>query len=318
MDKISVIVPCYNEEMMIEMFHKSLDRVISAMPGTTFEIIFVNDGSKDNTQKKLEELAERDLRVYYISFSRNFGKEAAMYAGITHATGDYTVIMDADLQHPPELIPQMYNIIRTGSCDCVATRRISRDNEPPVRSAFAHLFYNIFNKLCHLDVVDGAMDFRMMTRQMTESIAAMPEHGRFSKGIFSWVGFRTEWLEYKNIERAAGETKWSFLKLLLYAIEGFTSFSYFPLHIPTIFGGTVFGLSAIAGIVTLIMHLTGTAVSGVWTIILVMLLLFGIQFMMMGVLGEYTAKIYLEAKNRPQFIIKNTNIGSNVERGRRI
>lgn len=310
MDRISIIVPCFNEEMMIDMFYEELSRVMLSMSDVDFEIVFVDDGSKDKTHEKLCALADKDIRVRYISFSKNFGKEAAMLAGINHVQGDYTVIMDADLQHPPALIPKMYGIIKSGGCDCVATRRINREKEPVIRSFFAKWFYRLFNKLCGLDVVDGAMDFRMMSAQMTDAIKSMPEHGRFSKGIFSWVGFTTEWIEYKNIERAAGETKWSFGKLLLYAIEGFTSFSHFPLYIPALAGITLTGATAIAAIITLILHFAANmAVSGVWTLVLVILFMFGLQFMIIGVFGGYIAKIFVESKNRPHYIIKDTNIG---------
>lgn len=309
MDKISVIVPCYNEEKVIDMFYAELVKSVADV-GAEFEFVFVDDGSKDKTYQKLTTLAGEDSRVRYISFSKNFGKEAAMLAGFSYASGNYIVVMDADLQHPPALIPKMYEIITSSDCDCVATRRISRESEPPIRSFFAHKFYKLFNKLCGLDVVDGAMDFRMMTKRMVDAILSMPENGRFSKGIFSWVGFKTEWLEYKNIERAAGETKWSFGKLLLYAIEGFTSFSHLPLYIPAILGVALTGVTSVAIVVALILHFAmNVAVSSAWAIALLVLFMFGVQFMILGVFGGYIAKIFVESKNRPQFIIKDTNIG---------
>lgn len=308
MDKISVIVPCYNEEKVIEMFYAELIKSVENVEAD-FEFVFVDDGSRDKTFEKLTTLAGEDSRVRYISFSKNFGKEAAMLAGFNYASGKYIVVMDADLQHPPALIPKMYERIKASDCDCVATRRISRDNEPPVRSFFAHKFYKLFNKLCGLDVVDGAMDFRMMTKRMVDAILSMPEHGRFSKGIFSWVGFKTEWLEYKNIERAAGETKWSFGKLLLYAIEGFTSFSHLPLYIPAIAGVLLTGVSAVAILVALILRFgVGVAVSSAWALALLILFMFGVQFMILGVFGGYIAKIFVESKSRPQYIIADTNI----------
>lgn len=313
MDKISVIVPCFNEEAMIDMFYSEISNVMSLMKEVSFEIVFVDDGSKDKTHEKLVCLAQKDDRIKYISFSKNFGKEAAMLAGINYVSGDYTVIMDADLQHPPALIPKMYDIIKTGVCDCVATRRSTRENEPRIRSWFANYFYNLFNKLCDLDVVSGAMDFRMMSKQMVEAIKSMPEHGRFSKGIFSWVGFKTEWIQYENIERAAGETKWSFRRLLLYAIEGFTSFSHFPLYIPALIGIGLTGAATLALIITLILWLAaGMVISGVWILALVILFMFGIQFMILGVFGGYLAKIFVESKNRPHYIIKDTNMGECV------
>ena len=310
MDKISIVVPCFNEEQMIDMFYSELVKVMSGMKDIEYEILFVDDGSKDTTCQKLCTIAAGDKCVRYISFSKNFGKEAAMLAGINHASGDYTVVMDADLQHPPALIPKMYGIITSGNCDCVATCRSTRKNEPVVRSFFAKAFYRIFNKLCGLDMVDGAMDFRMMTRQMIEAIKSLPEHGRFSKGIFSWVGFTTEWIEYENIERVAGQTKWSFTKLLLYAIEGFTSFSHFPLYVPALGGIFLTGASILAAIVTLILHLAdAVCISNLWIMILVMLFMFGLQFMLLGVFGGYIAKIFVESKNRPHYIIRATNIG---------
>ncbi len=310
MDKISVIVPCYNEEQMIDMFYAELTKAVSVIENVDFQFLFVDDGSKDKTLQKLCDIAKSDKRVQYISFSKNFGKEAAMLAGINNANGDYVVIMDADLQHPPELISKMYSIIKSSGCDCVATRRLTREKEPVIRSLFARTFYKIFNKLCGLDLVDGAMDFRMMSRQMVDAIKSMPEHCRFSKGIFSWVGFTTQWIEYKNIERAAGDTKWSFGKLLMYAIEGFTSFSHAPLYIPAILGIALCGGSALAAIITLVMYLASAVwVSALWILILVLLFMFGLQFMMLGVFGGYIAKIFVESKNRPQYIIKDTNIG---------
>lgn len=308
MDKISVIVPCYNEEKVIDMFYAELVKSVGDI-GADFEFIFADDGSRDKTLVKLTALAEKDSRVRYISFSKNFGKEAAMLAGFSYAAGDYIVVMDADLQHPPAVIPKMYEKMKSSDCDCVATRRTSRDNEPPIRSFFAHKFYNIFNRLCGLDVVDGAMDFRMMTKRMVNAILSMPEHGRFSKGIFSWVGFKTEWIEYKNIERAAGETKWSFGKLLLYAIEGFTSFSHMPLYIPAIVGVLLTGGTLVGVLVALILHFAvGIAVSPLCALTLLILFMFGVQFMILGVFGGYIAKIFVESKNRPQYIVRDTNI----------
>lgn len=310
MDKISIIVPCYNEEKVIDLFHTELSKAIAEMSTVRFELIFVDDGSKDDTLKKLKAIAEKDISARYISFSKNFGKEAAMLAGLKFADGNYVVVMDADLQHPPAIVPKMYSIIKSTDCDCVATRRVTRANEPPVRSFFAHKFYKLFNKLCGLDVVDGAMDFRMMSKRMVDAILSMPEHGRFSKGIFSWVGFNTEWIEYENVERAAGETKWSFGKLLMYAIEGFTSFSHLPLYIPALAGITLTGLTVLAALITLIVGLASDLViSPFWLICLLVLFMFGVQFMILGVFGGYIAKIFVESKNRPHYIIRDTNIG---------
>ncbi len=311
MDKISIIVPCYNEDKVIDMFYEELSKALSELGTVRTEIIFVDDGSKDETLQKLKVLSERDISVRYISFSKNFGKEAAMLAGLKFSDGDYVVVMDADLQHPPKVVPKMYSIIKSTACDSVATRRVTRENEPKIRSFFAHQFYKLFNKLCKLDVVDGAMDFRMMSRKMVDAILSMPESGRFSKGIFSWVGFDTEWIEYENVERAAGETKWSFTKLLMYAIEGFTSFSHFPLYTPALMGIGLTALTALAALVTLVVDIISkTAVSGFWLLALLVLFMSGIQLMLMGVFGGYIAKIFVESKARPQYIIRDTNIAT--------
>lgn len=309
MDKISVIVPCYNEEQTVELFYSETSRVADNMTEAEFEFIFVNDGSADKTQEKLEQLAQRDSRVLFISFSRNFGKEAAMYAGLNHARGDYVVIMDADLQHPPAVIPKMYEIIKRTGCDCVATRRVTREKEPPIRSFFAHRFYNMFNRLCGLDVVDGAMDFRMMSAKMAKSIADMPEHGRFSKGIFAWVGFKTEWIEYENVERAAGETKWSFKKLLMYAVDGFTSFSFSPLYLPIWLGV----LCILAAAVLAVLSAVGVSVAYL-PVMLLLLCLFGVQLSLIGVLGHYISRISAEVRGRPLYIIGKTNIGEDKQK----
>ncbi len=310
MDKISIIVPCYNEEKVIDIFHTELTKALSALGTVRLEIIYVDDGSRDATLGKLKEISDKDISVRYISFSKNFGKESAMLAGLRAADGNYVVVMDSDMQHPPYVVPKMYSIIKEKDCDCVATRRVTRKNEPPVRSFFAHKFYRLFNKLCGLDLVDGAMDFRMMSRKMVDAILAMPEHGRFSKGIFSWVGFKTEWIEYENVERAAGETKWSFGKLLMYAIEGFTSFSHLPLYIPALAGITLTGLTALAAVITLIVALVSKVViSTLWLFSLLILFMFGVQFMMVGVFGGYLAKIFVESKARPHYIVGETNIG---------
>ena len=237
MKKISLIVPCYNEQEVIEIFHEEVKKVEKEFKKEAkFEIIFVNDGSRDNTLNLMRKLAKEDKDVRYVSFSRNFGKEAAMYAGLEASTGDYVAIMDADLQDPPALLKEMYDTLETGEYDSVATRRVTRKGEPPIRSFFARMYYKLINKISKTEIVDGARDFRLMTRQMVNSVLSLKEYNRFSKGIFSWVGYRTKWLEYENIERAAGTTKWSFFKLFLYSLESIVAFSTVPLSIASVFG----------------------------------------------------------------------------------
>ena len=236
MDKISVIIPCFNEEASLPFYKEEILKVMQQMPSEEFELLFINDGSKDTTLHLLKQYAAEDDRFKYISFSRNFGKEAAIYAGLQHSTGDYVCIMDADLQDPPSLLPEMYDIVKNHEYDSVATRRVSRKGEPAIRSFFARMFYKIINKISDADIVDGARDYRLMNRAMVDAIVSMSEYNRFSKGIFGWVGFKTKWLEYENVERVAGETKWSFWKLFKYSIEGMTAFSVLPLQIASIFG----------------------------------------------------------------------------------
>lgn len=270
-----------------------------------FEIIFINDGSKDNTLALLRELQQKDGQVHYISFSRNFGKEAAMYAGLEASTGDYVVVMDADLQHPPENMIKMYNIIKEENYDCVAYRRISRAGEPPIRSFFARMFYKIINKISDTEIIDGATDFRMMSRPMVDAILSMKEYNRFSKGIFTWVGFNTKWLEYVNVERVAGETKWSFWKLLKYSFDGITGFSTAPLAIASL-GGALFCIIAFLWMLYIVAKtlLFGDPVAGFPTLACMMLLLGGIQLLCLGILGQYLAKMYLEIKNRPIYVVQ--------------
>ena len=277
------------------------------MKKVSFEFIFVNDGSKDKTLSVLKDLSKKDSRVKFISFSRNFGKEAAMYAGLKNSKGDYVAIMDADLQDPPALLPEMYDAIVKEGYDSVATRRVTRKGEPVIRSFFARMFYKIINKISKADIVDGARDFRLMTRQMVDAIVSMEEYNRFSKGIFGWIGFDTKWLEYENVERAAGETKWSFFKLLRYSIEGIVAFSTFPLSLTFIFG-ILFCLVAIIFIIvrTLIF---GDATSGWPSLVCIMFFISGIQLCCMGILGQYLSKTYLETKKRPIYIIKETEKG---------
>lgn len=307
--RISIVVPCYNEQEVLPMFYEELNKVMKKLENVELELILVNDGSKDNTLKEFKELANKDERVKYISFSRNFGKEAAMYAGLEATTGDYVAIMDADLQDPPKLLLEMYSILENSDYDCVGTRRVTRKGEPKIRSFFAKIFYKLMKKISKMDIVDGARDFRLMTRQMTDSIISMQEYNRFSKGIFTWVGFKTKWLEYENIERAAGKTKWSFWKLFIYSLDGITAFSTFPLVISTILG-MLFCLLAFIMILVIIFKTIafGEPVSGWPSTVCAILFVGGVQLFCTGIIGQYMAKTYLEVKKRPIFIVKETNI----------
>ena len=309
MDKISVAVPCYNEEPALEPFFAAVSAVAEQMPEVAFEFLFIDDGSRDRTLEKMQELAQRDSRVKYISFSRNFGKEAGIYAGLENATGDYVVVMDADLQDPPALLPEMYRSIKEEGYDCVGSRRVTRKGEPPIRSLFARLFYKLINKMSDAEIVDGARDFQMMNRQVVEAILSMGEYNRFSKGIFGWIGFKKKWLEYENIERVAGETKWSFWQLLLYAIEGIVAFSTTPLVISSVFGLICCALALVMILVIIARTLIfGDPTSGWPSLVCIMLLLSGIQMLGIGILGQYLAKTYLETKKRPIYLVRQTNI----------
>lgn len=307
--KISIVVPCYNEQEVLPMFYEELNKVMKKLGNVELELILVNDGSKDNTLKEFKELASKDERVRYISFSRNFGKEAAMYAGLEASTGDYVAIMDADLQDPPKLLVEMYDILENSDYDCVGTRRVTRKGEPKIRSFFAKLFYKLMKKISKMDIVDGARDFRLMTRQMTDSIVSMQEYNRFSKGIFTWVGFKTKWLEYENVERAAGKSKWSFWKLFIYSLDGITAFSTFPLVIAAILG-MLFCILAFIMILVIIFKTIafGEPVSGWPSTVCAILFVGGVQLFCTGIIGQYIAKTYLEVKKRPIFIVKETNI----------
>lgn len=273
-----------------------------------FEILFINDGSHDKTLQILRRAAQEDKRIRYISFARNFGKEAAMYAGFQNCTGDYAAVMDADMQDPPSLLPEMYQALQSGEYDSVATRRVTRKGEPPIRSFFARCFYKLINRISDADIVDGARDFRLMTRQMVDAILSMTEYNRFSKGIFGWVGFRTKWLPYENVERVAGETKWSFWKLFLYSLEGITAFSTAPLAIASIAGILLCIVALLFVCVVLVKTLAfGDAVGGWPSMMCVILFLGGVQLFCMGILGQYLAKTYLETKKRPIYIVQETN-----------
>ena len=309
MDKISVIIPCYNEQEAIPIFYKEIQKTAEELSHQELELLFVNDGSKDGSLEEMKHLSEADPRVKYVSFSRNFGKEAAMYAGLSYASGDYIAIMDVDLQDPPALLPEMYRILTTEDYDCVATRRVTRKGEPPIRSFFARRFYGLMHRLSKTEIVDGARDYRLMTRQFVDELLRLGEYNRFSKGLFGWVGFRTKWLEYENVERSAGETKWSFWKLLIYSIEGIVGFTTAPL-VMAAFLGILFCLMAFIAICFIVIRtiLYGDPVSGWPSMTCIIVFLGGIQLFCMGILGEYMAKTYMETKHRPIFICKETNI----------
>ncbi len=310
MEKISVIVPCYNEEESLPMFYQEIQSVMSKMDYVEWELCFIDDGSKDGTLPLLRSFVQQDSRVRFTSFSRNFGKEAAMYAGFQMCTGDYAAVMDADMQDPPSLLPEMYEAVRDGEYDSVATRRVTRDGEPPIRSFFARMFYRIINKISSADIVDGARDFRLMRRSMVNAILEMGEYNRFSKGIFGWVGFKTKWLPYKNVERVAGETKWSFWKLFLYSLDGITAFSTAPLMIASVAGVLLCLLAMIMIVVIVVRTLVfGDPVGGWPSMMSVILLLGGIQLFGIGILGQYLAKTYLETKKRPIYLVRETEEG---------
>ena len=307
MDLITVIVPCYNEQESLPLFYKEIVKVAKKMKEVNFEFLFVNDGSKDKTLDILRDLSKKDKRVRYVSFSRNFGKEAAMYAGFENSRGDYVVVMDADLQDPPSLLPEMFKYIKEEDYDSVATRRVTRKGEPPIRSFFARMFYKIINRISKADIVDGARDYRLMTRQMVDSILSMKEYNRFSKGIFGWVGFKTKWIAYENIERVAGETKWNFWKLFLYSIEGIIAFSTLPLTIASVFG-IIFCIIAFLLILFIITKtlLYGDPVAGWPSLVCIIFLVSGVQLFCLGIMGQYLSKTYLETKDRPIYIVKET------------
>ena len=306
MEKISLVVPCYNEEEVIKFFYDEIQKIKKGFEEVSFEIIFVNDGSKDKTLELMRELSKND-DVRYVSFSRNFGKEAAMYAGLEASLGDYVAIMDADLQDPPALLKEMYEILKSKEYDSVATRRVTRKGEPIIRSFFSRLYYKIINKISKTEIVDGARDFRLMTRQMVNAVLEVKEYNRFSKGIFSWVGFRTKWLEYENVERVAGETKWSFWKLFLYSLDSIMAFSTLPLSIASVMG-ILFCFVAFIIIVFIIVRtlMFGDPTSGWPSITCIMFFIGGVQLLCIGVIGQYLSKTYLEVKKRPIYIIQET------------
>lgn len=312
---ISLIIPCYNEETGLDILYKALQDVSEQLPNYNFEFLFINDGSKDRTLDLIESYAKNDGRVRYISFSRNFGKEAAMYAGFCNAKGDYTTVMDSDMQDPPSLLPQMVEILEQGEYDSVATRRVTRNGEPPIRSFFARQFYKIINRISDTDVVDGARDFRLMRREMVDTIVAMGESNRFSKGIFGWIGFNTYWLPYENVERAAGETKWSFWKLFKYAVDGVVNFSQAPLMISAWIGFFFVLVSVLAIVFVFVRKLIyGGSVEGWASLVCIILFVGGVQLFCTGVMGSYLAKTYQEVKRRPHYIVGKTNIENVVKK----
>lgn len=316
---ITVVVPCYNEEQALPYFIPEIQQVAKTLETqyqVDLEVLLVNDGSKDGTLSLMRTYAGQYQNVRYLSFSRNFGKEAAIYAGLEHAKGDYVAIMDADMQDPPALLPQMYEILRDEPYDSVATRRVDRAGEPPIRSFFARTFYKLINRISDADIVDGARDYRLMKRAMVDAILSMKEYNRFSKGIFGWVGFRTKWLHYENVQRVAGETKWSFWKLFLYSIEGIVAFSTAPLAMASVFGIITCLCAALALCFILVRTiLFGDPVEGWPSMMCVMLFLGGIQLLSIGVIGQYLAKTYLETKHRPIYILQESSDGTKKDEG---
>lgn len=307
MESIAIIVPCYNEQEALPIFYEETTKVMSKL-NYDYKILLINDGSKDDTLKIMKSIAERDSHVKYLSFSRNFGKEAAMYAGFCNADADYVCVMDADMQDPPSLLPKMLEIIHKEGYDSVATRRKDREGEPPIRSWFARTFYKIINKISDADIVDGARDFRLMKRDMVEAIINMTEYNRFSKGIFGWIGFKTYWLSYDNVERVAGETKWNFWKLTKYAIDGIINFSQAPLSAVSWFGVLMTMFAFLSLMVVVGRRLIyGDPVAGWASTICVIIFIGGLQLFSLGVIGQYISKMYVETKKRPHYIISETN-----------
>lgn len=306
--KISLIIPCYNEEESLPPLYEALKEVTGSMPDYDFEMIFVDDGSKDRTLPILKDLAKEDERITYISFSRNFGKEAAMYAGFCNVTGDYAAVMDADMQHPPSLIPEMVKILETGEYDSVAARRTTRKGESKIRSFFSRCFYRLMGKISDANMKQGATDFRLMRRDMVDAIVAMSENNRFSKGIFGWVGFKTYWLPYENVERVAGKTKWNFWKLFKYSTDGIMSFSTTPLKIAS-WSGIFFTFCAIAMLIFVFIRavMYGDPVAGWPSTVCIILFIGGVQLFSLGIMGQYISKMYMEVKNRPHYIVSQTN-----------
>lgn len=314
MDLITLIIPCYNEQESLPLLYPELVKVSQEMSGQSFEFLFVNDGSRDKTLELLRELAEKDERVKYLSFSRNFGKESAMYAGLENASGDYVAFMDADMQDPPSLLPEMYKAVTEEGYDSAATRRVTRKGEPPIRSFFARIFYKIMNKISDTDIVDGARDFRLMNRKFVDALLQMKECNRFSKGLFGWVGYKTKWIEFENVERVAGETKWSFWSLFKYSIEGILAFTTAPLVIASVLGIILCFLAFVFIVFIVVRKICfNNSVDGWASMVCLISFLGGLQLFAIGVVGQYLAKIYLEIKNRPIYLIGETNIEKNKD-----
>ena len=310
MAKLSIVVPCYNEEAALPLFYQEVCRVAVEMAPVEFEFLFVDDGSRDGTLPLLRQLAARDARVRFLSFSRNFGKEAGMLAGLQHAKGDFVALMDADLQDPPSLLPELYHAVTQEGYDCAATRRTTRQGEPPIRSFFARQFYRLINRISDADIVDGARDYRLMRRSVVNAILSLGEYNRFSKGIFGWVGFKTKWVPYENVERVAGETKWSFWKLFRYSLEGIVGFSTVPLAMASVLG-VVLCLAAAVAILLIVVKtlLFGDPVGGWPSMMCAILFLGGVQLLSIGILGQYLANTYLETKKRPVYLVRETEEG---------
>lgn len=308
MKKVSLIIPCFNEADGLPEFDKEINRMMSGLSDYCFEIIYVDDGSTDNTLQTIRKFSKEQEAVKYISFSRNFGKEAAMYAGFCNATGDYVAVMDADLQDPPALLPEMLKILESGEYDSVATRRVSRKGEPVIRSFCARQFYKLINRISDADIVDGARDYRLMTRDMTDAIVALGERNRFSKGIYGWIGYRTYWYPYENVQRIAGETKWSFWKLIKYSIQGIVDFSDTPLAFASWFGISCTGISFLALLFIIIRRLVfGDPVAGWASTVCIIVFIGGIQLFCLGVIGQYIGRTYTETKRRPHYIISDSS-----------
>lgn len=307
MNKISVVVPCFNEEEVLSVFYKKTSEVLNEIEDITYELLFVDDGSKDHTKDILRALSLKDEHCEFISFSRNFGKEAAMFAGLKKSSGNYVVIMDADLQHPPVLLKEMYKAVSEEGYDCCAGKRVDRTGEGKIRNFLSHAFYKVMQKMCKMDMSDGCGDFRMMSRQMVDAILELKEYNRYMKGLFSFVGFDTKWIEYENVERVAGETKWSFWKLFKYALEGITAFSTTPLIFSSIVG-LIFCLVAFIAIIFIIVKtlVYGDPTAGWPSMACIIVFVSGIQLFTIGIIGQYLSKTYLEVKKRPIYIIKET------------
>ncbi len=308
MPLLSLVVPCFNEGEALRPFMQELSRVTGALEDVETEVILINDGSRDNTLELMRELARENPQVRYLSFSRNFGKEGAILAGLTAARGDYAAVMDADLQDPPALLPDMLHAVRHEGYDCVGTRRVNRKGEPPIRSFFARMFYRLINKISDTKLVDGARDYKLLSRKAREALISMQEYNRFSKGLYEWIGFRSKWLEFENVERVAGETKWSFWKLFKYSVEGIVAFSTAPLVISAVLGLAFVLFSAFAIVALAIRQLVfHDSVDGWTSLVCIMLMLCGVQLFCFGIFGQYMAKMYLEVKHRPHYIIAESS-----------